>query len=236
MTEEQWLASDDPEQMLASLQGRASERKLRLFLVGCARRVLPASPDGDTVEALAVAERFADGAESRQRLAQARAALKVSRRSRVHPEAPLDTGHISSVPAWHAAREEVGPAAAREGASCCAWSTSLGPSYGGPLVGVTVPTHEFAAQAALLRDIFGNPYRPVRVPPAGQLPEVVALARAAYEQRGLPDGTLADRLLADVAQALVEAGCRDADVLNHFYRSAYHVRGCWLIDLLLGKE
>ena len=235
MTEEQWLASDDPERMLASLQGRASERKLRLFLVGCARRVLPASPDGDTVEALAVAERFADGAESPHRLARARAALKVSRRSRVHPEAPLDTGHISSVPAWHAAREEVGPAAI-EGASCCAWSTSRGPSYGGPLVGVTVPTHEFAAQAALLRDIFGNPYRPVSAPPAGKLPEVVALARAAYEQRRLPAGTLADRLLADVAQALVEAGCRDADVLNHFYRSAYHVRGCWLIDLLLGKE
>ena len=135
MTEEQWLASDDPERMLASLQGRASERKLRLFLVGCARRVLTSSPDGDTVEALAVAERFADGAESPHRLARARAALKVSRRSRVHPEAPLDTGHISSVPAWHAAREEVGPAAV-EGASCCAWSTSLGPSYGGPSSGL----------------------------------------------------------------------------------------------------
>ena len=236
MTEEQWLASDDPEQMLAFLHGRTSERKLRLFLVACARRVLPSSPDGDTVEALAVAEQFADGAESPHRLARARAALKVSRRSRVHREAPLDTGHISSVPAWHAAREEVGPAAAREGASCCAWSTSLGPSYGGPLVGVTVPTHEFAAQAALLRDIFGNPYRPVSVPPAGKLPEVVALARAAYEQRGLPAGTLAGRLLAAVAQALVEAGCRDADVLNHCYRCAVHVRGCWLIDLLLGKE
>ena len=235
MTEEQWLKSDDPEQMLASFQGRASERKLRLFLVGCARRVLPSSPDGDTVEALAVAEQFADGAESPHRLARARAALRVPRRSRVHPGAPLDTGHISSVPAWHAAREEVGPAAI-EGASCCAWSTSLGPSYGGPLVGVTVPTDEFAAQAALLRDIFGNPYRPVSLPPAGKLPEVVALARAAYEQRGLPAGILGGRLLADVAQALVEAGCRDADVLNHFYRSAYHVRGCWLIDLLLGKE
>src|SRR5262249_52605090 len=151
----------------------------------------------------------ADGAESRHRLAQARAAVKVSRRSRVHPGAPLDTRHVSSVPAWHAAREEVGPAA-WEGASCCAWSTSRGPSYGGPPAAVPVPRDEFAAQAALLRDIFGNPYRPVSLPPAGKVPEVVAFARAAYEQRGLPGGTLDDRLLAGVARALVEAGCKDA--------------------------
>src|SRR5262249_45225462 len=76
VTEADWLASTDPEKMLAFLQGKASERKFRYFLVACARRVLPVYPDEDMIEALAVAERFADGMESRHRLAQIRSSLK----------------------------------------------------------------------------------------------------------------------------------------------------------------
>jgi hypothetical protein len=67
-------------------------------------------------------------------------------------------------------------------------------------------------------------------------PQVVALAQAAYEQRELPSGALDAARLAVLADALEEAGCTDADILNHLRSPSPHVRGCWAVDLTLGKE
>ena len=94
---------------------------------------------------------------------------------------------------------------------------------------------ERAAQAALLRDIFGNPFRPVTPDPAWRSPQVVGLAQAAYDQRGLPAGTLDLARLAILADALEEAGCTDRTILGHLRGAGPHVRGCWAVDLLLGK-
>lgn len=233
--EKQWLACADPQVMLGFLYGKASDRKLRLFLVACARRLLPVSPDEDEVQALAAAERFADGAGSRYGLARARAALKVRHRDRVSRWPLLYTDHIRSVPAWHANREQI-VRAARDGASCCAWSSNRGVYFGGR-VGMEYPSEELAAQAGLLRDIFGPlPFRPVMVRPICQTPQAVALAQAAYDERELPAGTLATARLAVLADALEDAGCDQADLLGHLRGPGPHVRGCWAVDLILGKQ
>jgi hypothetical protein len=94
---------------------------------------------------------------------------------------------------------------------------------------------ECAAQAHLLRDLF-NPFRPVLISPAWRTPQVVALARAAYDQRELLSGALDTTRLAVLADALEEAGCADTDILNHCRRPGVQVRGCWVVDLLLGKS
>jgi hypothetical protein len=91
-------------------------------------------------------------------------------------------------------------------------------------------------QCGLLRDIIGNPFRPVGLDPAWQTSSVLALANAAYDDRTLPAGTLEPARLAVLADALEEAGCQDADILNHLRQPGEHVRGCWVVDLLLGKE
>jgi hypothetical protein len=65
---------------------------------------------------------------------------------------------------------------------------------------------------------------------------VVALAQAAYDQRELPSGQLDIARLAVLADAQEEAGCTDADLLNHCRQPGVHVRGCWAVDLLLGKS
>jgi hypothetical protein len=65
---------------------------------------------------------------------------------------------------------------------------------------------------------------------------VVALAQAAYEQRELPAGTLDLTRLAVLADALEEAGCDQADLLGHLRGPGPHVRGCWAVDLVLGKS
>jgi hypothetical protein len=91
---------------------------------------------------------------------------------------------------------------------------------------------EAKGQAALVRDIFGNPFRPVAVRAAwlgwndGTIRET---AQAIYDARAF------DRL-ALLADALEEAGCADAAILSHCRSGGEHVRGCWVVDLMLGKE
>jgi hypothetical protein len=92
---------------------------------------------------------------------------------------------------------------------------------------------ERAAQAALVRDIFGSPSRPVAVDAARLTPTVTSLATAAYEERALPSGALDTARLAILADALEEAGCTSDDILNHLRGKGPHVRGCWALDVLL---
>ena len=95
------------------------------------------------------------------------------------------------------------------------------------------PADEFeavtTAQTAIFKDIFGNPFRPVAFDPAWRSEAAVALARAAYEGRNFT-------LLPILADALEEAGCDHPDVLTHCRGPGPHVRGCWVVDLVLNKS
>ncbi len=84
-------------------------------------------------------------------------------------------------------------------------------------------------QAALLRDIFGGPPRPAGFDPTWRASAVVALATGIYAERAF------DRLPV-LADALEDAGCGAPDILGHCRGSGPHVRGCWVVDLVLGKE
>jgi hypothetical protein len=93
-------------------------------------------------------------------------------------------------------------------------------------------TEESTKQAEILRDLFGNPFRPVSVKSAwlawdgGTVPR---LAQSIYDDRAF------DRLPA-LADALEEAGCTDSDILGHCRGPGPHVKGCWVVDLILGKD
>ena len=88
------------------------------------------------------------------------------------------------------------------------------------------------SQAMLLRDIFGNPFWSVSLDPFLRVWEeatLPTLARTIYEDRAF------DRLPI-LADALEEAGCTDAELIAHCRGPGPHVRGCWVVDLLLGQE
>ena len=308
MTEQEWLASDDPRAMLDCLVHRnkagtisseknlekngVTDRKLRLFACACCRQIWhlltdealcsdcggrgvrnPSGLHGGTDtcracnytgrinhsrRAVETAERFADGKAEDAERSEAHAAL-------------FDANRVDALrKAWVSVLPE---------------SALEVPVLVGRLIqraaraGVIL-----AVQAALLRDIFGNPFHLATAESVTGTGEPVdfyqwlawhngaipKLARAVYGERptcrrcdgdGLAHG--ADRpfvwsgpgsypglcpvckgfgtipldagRLAVLADMLEEAGCSDADLLNHLRGPGPHVRGCWVLDLLLGR-
>jgi hypothetical protein len=83
-------------------------------------------------------------------------------------------------------------------------------------------------QSRLLHEIIGNPFRPVTAVPAWRTSTVMSLAQGIYAQRAF------DRLPI-LADALQDAECDNPDVLDHRRGGGPYVRGCWVVDLLLGK-
>jgi hypothetical protein len=81
---------------------------------------------------------------------------------------------------------------------------------------------------ATIREIF-NPFRPVTVDPHSLTTNVFAIAQSIYNDRRFDD-------LPVLADALEDASCDNADILNHCRQPGVHVRGCWVVDLILGKE
>ena len=216
MTEAEWLACTDPERMLAFLKGAASDRRCRLFACACCRRVWHQMTSDRSQHAVEASERFADGecdTAALQRAQRAANAVCNSYRYRDGDVAWSQAPAASSV-----ALVDARTAAVRSS------SEIRGPAGKGS-----------RGQVRLLRDIFGNPFRPAVVEPPWRTPTVLALAQAAYDDRLLPAGTFDLDRLAVLSDALEDAGCDSADILSHLRGPGPHVRGCWVVDLLLGK-
>ena len=88
---------------------------------------------------------------------------------------------------------------------------------------------EFALQCDVLRDLVGNPFRPVSFNTEWRTSTVVSLAKTMYDSRDFGPMPL-------LADSLQDAGCEHEDILSHCRdASGTHVRGCWVVDLTLGK-
>jgi hypothetical protein len=95
-------------------------------------------------------------------------------------------------------------------------------------IGDAAEAEEMPHLIALLRDIFGNPFRPLALKPAWRTSDVLALATGIYEEKAF------DRMPI-LADALQDTGCDNDDVLSHCRGEGPHVRGCWVVDLILEK-
>ena len=330
MTEAEWLSSDDPARMMYFLQHGGKwgtwpgDRKLRLFACACVRQVWHLLTDPRTRRAVEVAERWVEGS------------------------ATVEDYHDAWEGAWEAAQ---GLTDSHSPATAIPWLFGKRDGPGGIAAEVSHRLRAFllpTTQASLLRDIVGNPFRPLKLPPAvapgdklqlltdpyrlvpwtsGTVaatvvlvrgtemivepagspgtraswsappcpwltPDVLALARAAYEERPgrkcqtcngtgqthdaypggwskcdtchgtgrIADGTLDPLTLAALADALEEAGCTDEAILRHLRgeepvpnlhlqygdrepvplawrkKQTPCVRGCHVLDTLLGKD
>jgi hypothetical protein len=236
MTESDWGSSTDPTAMLAFLRdGGASERKLRLFAVACCRRVWDRLPDPRSQQAVETAERFADGTASAEEMGVTRRSAEEARREAGlegrWPSAEWAVLALAHAPDWLPDRWP-----------CVVSVTTQSRAAAGhraQLVGrnrrerkrnyIRGGEAEAAAQAALLRDIFGNPFTPVPFDPSWRTSSGVSLAQQMYTSRDFA-------LMPVLADALQDAGCDDAAILDHCRGQGPHVKGCWAMDLVLGKD
>jgi hypothetical protein len=227
MTDREWLESNDPEQMRIALAiiGGASERRLRLVGCACCRRLWRLMCDKRSQSAVDGSELFAD-----KRLTAAALKHLSSEASKAFEQAHNDFFKKSVTPAAIAGAASY---LSKKYFDINMLSNAMGAAAEAAQQDEAV---ELASQAHLIRDIFGNPFRPVLIEPSGLIPQIVSLATVAYEERNLPTGELDTERLNVLADALEDAGCTNADILGHLRSVGVHVRGCWALDLLLGKE
>jgi hypothetical protein len=230
--------------MLESLAGRASERKLRLFACACCRQVWHLLTDERSRRAVEVAEGYADGLSSLSGLIRAyQTGGGVPNSAAARAATWAADAASNSLSAARSAVDEVTGATTEERLRRAASEAREAGQAVGNLwdkeVWAGARAIEAGPLADLLRDIIGNPLRPLAVDPAWlawQDSTVHRLAQGAYEEGRSPAGWLDPARLAILADALEEAGCTDADLLSHLRGSGPHVRGCWVLDLLLGKQ
>jgi hypothetical protein len=239
MTEAEWLEASDPHPMLEFVRHQASARKLRLFQVACCRRIWQFISDPGSRAIVEILERAADS--------------------------PVDVREVLALPYDWLTDDCGGPGAAERHAYMTAGHVGfslLGPIHGvlfpsddwqdavsaadgcattaadardlprGDEFLRIYQGHmaaEQTVQCDLLRDLFGTPFRPAVVGARSRTTDVVGLARAIYEDRTF------DRMPI-LADALMDAGCTDDEVIGHCRGGWTHVRGCWVIDLVLGKS
>ena len=220
MTEEEWLRATDPTPMLKFLQDFGARRKLQLFVCGMCRKAWPLITESVLRCAVEVSERYADG--------------KV--------EAVEFDNVVNS--AWETTGDFLVGEEEHRANWAATWSVTINNKWFAELAVASLLQEPWSAEqykgivaypelrllyVELLRDIFGNPFRPVTVLPEWRTSTVLALATGIYEEKAF------DRMPI-LADALQDAGCSNEDILDHCRGPGPHVRGCFLIDLILGKE
>ena len=213
MTEADWLTHQDPDVLLdaAKAMKRLTARKGRLYGAGCFRLVWDRVKLPDVMKTVEMAEARADLLISEQELEAHR-----------YPASSLR----DIVADWLSTAVQ-SLAIPKCNPSVVAYevrSSVENDVYRHARRGLPCPS-----QAELVREVIGNPFRPVACDPTWRTADVIGVARGIYEDRAF------DRLPL-LADALMDAGSDDAEMLAHCRSPGPHVRGCWVVDLVLGKK
>jgi hypothetical protein len=247
VTETEWFNATNPYDMLSAYKLKTdSDRKIWLFSVACLRSIWHLLTDERSRKVVEATEEFADGRVSLDNLRLAHDVFY-----RAYEDEEVKDGALGNT---HEAVQNVcfvGPhaaisvsRAAADAVGAAASESVPAPTPGGWSAAKTdawesARASERAYQANLLRDIFGPlPFRQVAIDPTWlrwNSGVVAHLAEAVYEERCPPDYSFDYSRLGILADALEDAGCSDSELLGHLRGPFIHVRGCWVIDLLLGK-
>jgi hypothetical protein len=252
-----WFGCTDPRPMCTLLRGKERGRKFRLFACACCRHVAHLLTDERSHHALDLFEGFLDGELTLKEygVGEREAADACAVQTQIAGAAESSFGSEAD-----RVRLFAFMFAAQAVADCFGNITSAPADCCGALrgygtaeltddaklreTGDRIETAERVYQAALLREIFGNPFQPVALDPVWRTEVVVSLARKMYASRDFSQ-------MPDLAEALLDAGCDNERILNHCRYSilqaaeptgspgtgpCLHVRGCWVVDLVLGKQ
>jgi hypothetical protein len=221
MEEAEWLVSNNLIAMLNFAQKRnVSDRKFRLFGCAVCRRVMPMGRRrGPRWKAIEIGEGFADGQVS------------LEEREAAYRKGPKPTEH----PAYYTVCRDAAGAAPY----IVQFATKLGVRAVARAANPDLSARRWApwwryydaeakAQADLLRDVCGDIWRRKTNRRVAIVSEAQRLAEAIYDQRAFDH-------LPILADALEDSGFAEADLLHHLRSPGSHIRGCWALDLVLGK-
>lgn len=233
MTEEEWKVCDDPARMPEFVRGKVSDRKLRLFAVTCCRRLAGGVANPKVLYALDLAGRAADGADVPGKLRRAGADLRDA--MALQEQRFGEFGYIHDTE-WFPTRA-VARLFGEKGIAPVSQVVWIPGRVTRAVRETTLSAYrerdalaEQAAMADLVREVCGDPFRPVALDPSWLTSAVTALSNRVYDTRDFS-------LMPILHDALIEAGCDDADVLGHCRDSnAVHVRGCWVVDMLTDRR
>lgn len=216
MMESEWLTCTDPTAILDLVARSTSVRKLRLLTIGVARSVWPYIP-AELQPAVEAAERYADGLTDLANITRYRT-QKYS-----HLFSPVVSG-------WSALPEDerlriIGLVLAL---STCHSDEQLAALSRRVLWTSAIKQLEIPL-CPILRDMLGNPSRSITFDPHWRTPTVTTIAQSIYDERAF-------HCLPALAVAVEKAGCNDTDLLAHCRSAGMHIRGCWVIDLVLDKR
>jgi hypothetical protein len=225
MTEKQWLRATKSwdrfyDRFMWLRTQRRPARKYRLWGCACCHRLDDLMPDPRSPRAVALAEQFADGTITKTKIVAAKkpAWLAVTERGQLEQQP-------EQAECW-GARAAAILLDLNLGSSAITVAVSVAIALN--LARIRSRDDEQLAQTKLMLDIFGNPFRKVKFDKKWRTDTAVALARTMYESHEFS----AIPILAD---ALQDAGCDNNDILSHCRSEQTHVRGCWVVDLVLGK-
>jgi hypothetical protein len=249
--EADWLGCTNPAVLKQALDGRASDRKSRLFACACVGRLSHLLSEHG-LHVLRAYESFSAGLATIEALTARLGPRPVPDEDAYAPDADTPTGLASPdllgevVPSRNLGYYSPSDARAAQAEHTVRRLVTLPTADSGLLLRLALHAGQEAAewvgrwavdaerktQCNLLRDIFGNPFRSAQLRPewlAHHDGVAVRMARTIYEER-----TFAD--LPYLADALEEAGCDDSSILGHCREPGEHTRGCWVVDALLGNK
>jgi hypothetical protein len=251
MSEAEWLEVNDSRPMLAFLKGKASDRKLRLVACASCRRFWDDIEKPVHRQKITTAEKYADGAITEKKylkVCPANAPTQPRNRRTLgellffatnalgwpdseQPYLDIDeSGQVISRP-WETGEYMVRYTlrATMLAAEVIA-TRNVGPGVeAGTRLFKQARQVEYVSQAHLLRDIIRNPFRPVSLDPSWLTSTVVSLATGIYADSAFDRSPI-------LADALQDSGCQNDELLNHHRGPGPHCKGCWALDLLLGKS
>jgi hypothetical protein len=265
MNSPEWQKCQNPRSMLPYLKGKRTDRRKRLLAVGFCRRVQhlmesnrcrrlleeavrfgsidetdPLSPDfllaaleevEHCAEGLVTAKQITSTSDDAKKLADVKGFYYSCYDA---SWGAIDHDLMASCEAAQAVHEASSPYLDVEQVAASA-ARAVYRAAGGEDNELFDPA-ESAAQCQLIRDLVHHPTRQMRIEASWRTPTVLGLARVSYDERLLPSRNLDPQRLAVLADALEETGCTDAEVLDHLRGAGPHLRGCWVIDLILNRQ
>lgn len=213
MTEAEWFTSNDPWSLLKVVErSRPTERKVRLFNAAICRRFwdyLPEASKAILVESELIADGLEECVDETELCWRANAVVGT-----------IDRGYLTK---WFPSTKV---RLQRDAAAAVCYAVIPNELWGA----VGYFPKEKGPHSAIIRDVFGNPFRPAApMNPSLLTPHVLAIAGEIYKARAF-------ERMPELGHALCDAGCTDKQILGHCEQEWLHCRGCHVVDLLLGKE